>query len=355
MRLLELTRSFYPSVGGLEKFVHDRLKIYKQLNIDYKILSTDYKTEKVDSKHAELEVSFLKQFTPYNITPGIFKYLRDDYNVISINLAGRFYSDFTILFSSLKKKAKIILTPHFTFHTNKYFLIKKVYEKIILPSLLRRVDKIICFTNYEREFWQKEFKVKNDKIAVIPHYIEYENQPADIRAGNYLLYLGRVEKNKRIDLLIKAFNKIENNNFELYLTISEKNIPEELISFVKSNKKIKLLGYVSDNDKSKLLAGAAAVIYPSDFEAFGSVLLEASAFSKPILASNIGVFKEILNEDGVIFFDNTVNSICESINKFSSLSESERKKMGNVNLYNLNKYSFSNALNGYKNLFESIL
>src|SRR5690606_16808751 len=158
MRLLELTRSFYPSVGGLEKFVHDRLKIYKQLNIDYKILSTDYKTEKVDSKHAELEVSFLKQFTPYNITPGIFKYLRDDYNVISINLAGRFYSDFTILFSSLKKKAKIILTPHFTFHTNKYFLIKKVYEKIILPSLLRRVDKIICFTNYEREFWQKEFK-----------------------------------------------------------------------------------------------------------------------------------------------------------------------------------------------------
>src|SRR5690606_17485555 len=238
---------------------------------------------------------------------------------------------------------------------NKYFLIKKVYEKIILPSLLRRVDKIICFTNYEREFWQKEFKVKNDKIAVIPHYIEYENQPADIRAGNYLLYLGRVEKNKRIDLLIKAFNKIENNNFELYLTISEKNIPEELISFVKSNKKIKLLGYVSDNDKSKLLAGAAAVIYPSDFEAFGSVLLEASAFSKPILASDIGVFKEILNEDGVIFFDNTVNSICESINKFSSLSESERKKMGNVNLYNLNKYSFSNALNGYKNLFESIL
>ena len=41
MKLLEIARSYYPSVGGLEKFISDRLKIYKSLGFDYRIYTED--------------------------------------------------------------------------------------------------------------------------------------------------------------------------------------------------------------------------------------------------------------------------------------------------------------------------
>ncbi|MCB9247378.1 MAG: hypothetical protein H6613_01960 [Ignavibacteriales bacterium] len=45
MKILELTRSFYPSIGGMEKFVADRLKIYDSLGYEYEVITTNH-TEK---------------------------------------------------------------------------------------------------------------------------------------------------------------------------------------------------------------------------------------------------------------------------------------------------------------------
>ena len=49
MKILELTRSFYPSIGGMEKFVDDRLKIYKSLGYEYKVITTTHSEKKNSS------------------------------------------------------------------------------------------------------------------------------------------------------------------------------------------------------------------------------------------------------------------------------------------------------------------
>ncbi|MCH7826360.1 MAG: hypothetical protein IIC75_00065 [Bacteroidetes bacterium] len=129
MKILELTRSFYPSVGGLEKFVADRFKIYQQLEIDYKILSTDFTTEKRDNNYSGEQATFLKQYTPYNITPNIKHFLDDEYDILSVNQFGRYFSDYAINYVSKNRKVKIILTPHFYFHTVQYslYLFKRTF------------------------------------------------------------------------------------------------------------------------------------------------------------------------------------------------------------------------------------
>jgi len=357
MKILELTRSFYPSVGGLEKFVADRFMIYEKLGIDYNLISTNFSTEKRDRNLYREDVIFINQYTPYNITPNIKKYLDGDYDILSVNQFGRYFSDYAINYVSKNKKAKIILTPHFYFHTEKFSFIKSLHKKLIAKKLLKKVDKIICFTEVEKNFLLSNFNIDPNKIIIIPHYIITDNLNEiiyDPTYKNYFLYLGRAEKNKRYDLLIEAFDKLEIKKYKLLLTIRNQDLSNKHKKIVEANGNIHLLGYITEREKYKYTANCEAVVFASDYEAFGTVLLEASNFKKPLLCSNIPVFKELLSSDGAIFFENESNEISKIMNLFIERSSLEKQKMGEVNFKNLDKFTFKICLNSYKDLLFSL-
>ena len=146
----------------------------------------------------------------------------------------------------------------------------------------------------------------------------------------FLLYLGRYDKNKRVDILIEAFNQIKDTGLNLYLTIEENNLTNSLKKIIKQDQRIKLLGRISEEQKTEFLSASEAIIFPSSFEAFGTVLLEASVYSKPILCSSLPVFKEILNPEGTIFFENNISSINDAIIKFLKKTGQEKKEWANL-------------------------
>ena len=357
MKILEISRSFYPSVGGLEKFVADRLRIYESLGIKYQVLSTDFSNEKVDYSKKLDNVTYLHRYTPYDITLGLKTYLASDYDVLSVNQIGRYFSDFAIFFA-FKKKKKIVLTPHFHFHTHKYAFVKKMHTKYILKKLLTMIDKMICFTEYEKKYWTLTYGVDSKKIVVIPHYLEMNNnQTAEYLTnfGKYILYLGRYEKNKKIDLLIEAFASLKVDDWKLVLTIELSNLSSMSKKLVEEDSRIILLGNIGETYKNDLLKNCEALILPSNYEAFGTVLLEASQWYKPILASNLRIFREVLNTKFPIFFENNLVSLRERLKYFFTLSVSERAKLGEGNFMNLKRFSFNEVKRLYGDLFESIL
>lgn len=354
MKVLELTRSFYPSIGGMEKFVSDRLKIYKSLSIDFNVLSTSHTEKQIkDSKKLEY-VKYLKSYTPYGIVPELKKVLKQEYDILSVNQVGYFYSDFAIKVAFQNEK-KIILTPHFYFHTNKYKTFKNFHYKWVLPNTLSKIDKMICFTNYEAIFWSKNFPQLENKIEIIPHYFEspkilVENEGKLF--GNYFLFLGRGEKNKRIDLLVRSFDKIK-TDYQLVLTLNNDELSPLLNKIVSANKRIHLLGRVSEEKKQNLLANCSALILPSDFEAFGIVAFEASYHKKPLMLSNLGVFKEIHENSGVMYFDNSLDSLIEVIRQFIKENHFNKTRRGMDNFENLYKYSFEKISEKYSKVFST--
>lgn len=273
MKLLEITRSFYPNVGGLENFIYERTKIYEALDIKYSIISTNISTSKVHNSPIPENHIVLNQYTPYNITPGIRKYLNTDFDILSSNLLGRYYSDFSIRYSK-KKGKKTILTPHFSFHTRNHTYLKKIHKQFIAPNILKYVDKIICLTQVEKDFWIENYKINEDKIAVIPHYIELRNVDTSFSISSshpYLFYLGRYDGNKRIDLLLDAFDQLQNSNLNLYLTVNRNELPSNLLSIVDRNSKIQLLGFITETEKWDYINNCQGIIFPSEYEAFGHV------------------------------------------------------------------------------------
>ncbi|MHB8930434.1 MAG: glycosyltransferase family 4 protein [Melioribacteraceae bacterium] len=356
MKLLEITRSFYPSVGGLEKFVNDRLKIYKALGIDYQLISTTFTNKKKDYHRKNDDVIFVKEYTPYNYTPKLKNFLSKDYDVVSINQIGRYFSDKAILYYS-KIGKKIILTPHFTFHTSKFKLIKQVHNYLLTKKLLEKCTKIICFTEFEKDYWINNYNLPEERVVVIPHYYEIieTNQLHNYTDEKYLFYLGRADKNKRLDFLITSFNSIKREEYGLKLTISLDDLSYKIKKIVLADNRIELLGNISESEKNKYLNDCSAMVYPSDFEAFGHSLLEGANDKKPIICSNLQVFNEILDPRGVLYFENTIENITNTLLNFYNIKDDLKKQMGLFNFNNLHQYSYSIILEKYKKLFDEIL
>lgn len=355
MKLLELTREYYPSVGGLEKFVHDRTKIYQQLSVDYTILSTNFSTEKSDVLRAGNNVTILSQYTPYNIVPNLKRYLTDEYDYISVNLLGRYYSDYAIRFYS-KRKQKIILTPYFAYHTDRFPFIKSFFEKRLFPYLLDRIDALVVFSETEKRYWITMYHLDPQKIYIIPPYIK--EQPKDVsyqeRKKPFLLYLGRAGNNKKTDLLLQAFLQTKGHDVSLKLTIRPEDVNEGIRTLVLNDRRIELLGFVTESEKNKLLQGCDALVFPTSWESFGYVAFEASIFRRTLLCSDIPILHELLRSDGVIFFHNTIDDISKAIMRFSAISEQEKIFMGNSNYVNAKRFTFEASCLSYRKLFSTI-
>lgn len=93
--------------------------------------------------------------------------------------------------------------------------------------------------------------------------------PAGV-APPYLLYLGRVDRNKGCDSLLEYFLEYASADDGLSLVLAG---PAKMT--IPAHPRIRALGRVSDADRDALLQGALALVVPSPFESLSIVLLEA--------------------------------------------------------------------------------
>jgi glycosyltransferase involved in cell wall biosynthesis len=97
---------------------------------------------------------------------------------------------------------------------------------------------------------------------------------------NYVLYLGRVDRNKGCHTLLEYFQEYAAGQDDVTLVLAgpaKMQIPE--------HPRIRALGYVADEVRSALLANARALIVPSPYESLSIVLLEAWNHGAPALVN----------------------------------------------------------------------
>ncbi len=102
--------------------------------------------------------------------------------------------------------------------------------------------------------------------------------------GDYILSVGRLDPNKRIDLLIRALPYCDSH---IMIKIAGRGREAEhlqaLANELHVEDRVKLLGFVSDEEVIDLYAGALGVCYPPIDEDYGYVTLEAFLSHKPIV------------------------------------------------------------------------
>jgi glycosyltransferase involved in cell wall biosynthesis len=143
--------------------------------------------------------------------------------------------------------------------------------------------------------------------------------------GSYLVYLGRMSPEKRVDRAIEIARRAG-----MPLKIAAKIYPEEkdyfeetLAPLIRAAKPlVEFVGEIGDGERDRLLGNAAAMLFPIEWpEPFGLVMIEALACGTPVIAWRRGSVPEVL-EDGVTGF--IVDSIAEAVNAVERIDRLRR-------------------------------
>ncbi len=180
----------------------------------------------------------------------------------------------------------------------------------------------------------KEFDFPIDRMKLLPNFLEVDGFPVHYSHDNYLLFLGRLEKEKGIATLIKGFSQANTSAPSLRLKIAGTgSCGDELRDMVSREniKNVDFLGYLQGDELEKITMNAKAIVIPSEwYENYPFSGLEAMAYGKPIIASRIGGIPEQV-EDGITgFLYAPFNSadLAEKILHFDSLPQEQISRMG---------------------------
>ncbi len=174
-------------------------------------------------------------------------------------------------------------------------------------------NSVYCFVTPSKflkdklEAWRiiKIEKLKNqktEKIIHIPHFLEAAEYEPNYMPGDYVVYFGRLAKEKGLDVLLEAVGGTE-IKLKIVGDGPEREKIKLQITNYKLQKNIEFIGYKSGKELHDLIRGSKFVVLPSIwYENYPMSLLEASALGKPMIGSRLGGIQEIIkdNESGFL-------------------------------------------------------
>ena len=138
--------------------------------------------------------------------------------------------------------------------------------------------------------------------------------PSD-NAGDYLVFLGRVAVEKRLDRAIEIAKRT-GRTLKVAAKIDKKDRRyfEKHIKPLLDDPLVEWVGEVSEDGKQGLLANAYALVFPIDWpEPFGLVLIEALACGTPAVAYRCGSVPELVEEGVTGFIVDDLNAAVEAV------------------------------------------
>jgi glycosyltransferase involved in cell wall biosynthesis len=317
LKIAQVTPYFYPVEGGVERHV---LCLSRELvamghEVDIYTCKKDRNGGKLDSE-SHVDGLTVRRFRSIlslgefgKVWPGFFlKIARGDYDVVHTHVYRHPHTDFALVASKLAR-SQSILTAHSPFHprdVRKFLsrILVPVYDRTLGPISLKEFDGIISLTSREAERLVA-LGAPPSNIHIIPHGVGQEHfEPVDatdflkkfdLTGKKQVLYLGRINRTKRLELLAEAFAEASLQVKDAVLVIAgpctdpeEENYKLKLIGRAKAleiSGRLVITGPLSEAEKLAAYQSCSVFVLPSIYEPYGLVLLEAAAHGKPIIAT----------------------------------------------------------------------
>lgn len=166
-----------------------------------------------------------------------------------------------------------------------------------------------------------------DRTTVI--YQGYEPNPGDARETTaianipvaslrpYLLFIGTVQPRKNVEYLVDEFARIH-TQIPHNLVIAgapgdSQSVVEQKIAQFGLTDRVILTGFISDEERHTLYRHADAFLYPSLYEGFGLVILEAMSYGVPVITGNNSSLPEAAGDAGIKVDIQTPGALAKAI------------------------------------------
>ena len=328
--------------------------------------------EKVEKELSEMGVKVfvcksLKKKVSLKAFIDIYKFIREnDIDIIHSHLIKPY---------AIAGLVNIFLRRKFIFNYHGLFIYNNVYYDIIekfiyglfhyLINLFKVADVVLVPSKRSKELLISETKLFPEPVVYYNGYYFPETENG-INSELYkyieklknekiiIAAVGRLDLDKRIDRAINILKQVRHKNTHL-LVFGDGELENDLRKLVKNlnlTEHVDLLGYVAGvNNYYKLFD---IVLFTSDWEGMPLTMWEAMANKVPVLAPDVGGFKEILEENncGIIYKPGNVNDAAQ---KLISLLEDHllRIKLGNNGMTAIReKYNEENFIKQIENVYS---
>ncbi len=220
------------------------------------------------------------------------------------------------------------------------YRILSLFEK----RALRKAEHIMCTSTYPIEPLNRLTRAK--KYVVENCIDELFFRKKACRNSSSLIFVGMIRPEKGLEYLIDALpivkQRIREINLKIigtmpkrgnsYLTLIKRKINEHGL-----DRNVQFLGYQLPQGVANQMAKSNVLILPSIYESFGCVLSEAMAVGVPVIGSNVGGIRDLINDEknGLVFEPGNHHELAEKI-----LLLLENNELRNKIVLNASPYSF---------------
>lgn len=181
------------------------------------------------------------------------------------------------------------------------------------------VDHFIAVSDFQRNQLVR-LGVNEGKISVLHHFARPVLNPPQT-VGDYFLYVGRINRDKGIGVLLEAYSRL-NGDVPL-LKIAGTGVElaywQSVAKDLGVGSRVCWLGLKTGSDLKNLYRDCLVVVNPSLLnETFGLTCIEALSAGKPVIASNVGAFPEVVSNgvDGVLFKSGDEGELASALEMF---------------------------------------
>ena len=194
------------------------------------------------------------------------------------------------------------------------------YYLFYVPLVLYQSKLVLCISKATATEVNKKYKIPFTKLKILKlGFNKKEIYPQNLKREKFFLVIGRHNKYKNLKRLLIAFKSFNHNDYQLIFVgpCDKRYTPglKELSKELNIEKQCIWKNWVSDDEKLNLLNSCKALYLISLWEGFGLPALEALACGTPVVASNTGAVKEILEGNGILVNPKNVEEIKDSMNK----------------------------------------
>ena len=186
------------------------------------------------------------------------------------------------------------------------------YFKMVDRRTAASVDRFVAISETVRGRIRHSYGRDAD---VVPPPVDVERFHVGDGAGEYFLVVSRLNRYKRVDLVIEAFNRLG-----LPLVVVGTGADEQRLRAL-AGPTIRFAGRVPDGELATVYGRASALVLAGE-EDFGLTPLEANASGRPVIAYAAGGALEtvVADQTGVLFAKQSVESLIDAVQRFQQVT-----------------------------------
>jgi len=336
MKIGFLIEYFYPMKGGAENncfYLAKELAKKHEIHVftsdrgDKKIFN---KEEVVDGVKIHRYKNWFRYKYYLTFTPGFLDVLNYNLDVLHVHSLGFLWHDVIVLLKKSFSKTKIINTPHGPFMAlRNYSFLEDIFRNavVFLELFFNRLYDAVIQVNPNQWKWMVKYGIDKNKIKYTPNGISEDIfnkvrnkkfiERYNLRNKFVISYLGRIQKYKGLEQVIRILPTL--NRKIVFLAMGkdagDRERLVELSKKLKVHDRVIFTGEVSDNEKLSGLDASEIFIMPSEWEAFGIVILEAMARGNAIISTkNEGAEFLVKKNNGLLYDFGNLKKLEENIN-----------------------------------------